>query len=157
MMMHSGNFTLSNGASSDKYFDVKGVCASPHASQLICDSFGALLKKYPITCIAGDEGFGPILGGIAHLYHFPYTIVRKEPKERGMKRGLLEYYTPRAHDIVGVVDDVFTTGKSARRIMNAISSQTNARIQGVYVVVNRGNNALFDLPIYSLFRAKDFE
>lgn len=152
-----GSVSLSGGQESSVYYDVKGVCADHELKALLEDGLMALIREHTpqLTCIAADVGFGPLLGGMSSLYHLPNVLVRKEAKETGMARGLLDYYIPSAKDSVVIVDDVFTKGNSIRRIVNALKP-TQAKILGAYVVIQREESKL-DIPMYSLFRAEEFE
>ena len=67
------------------------------------------------------------------------TLVRDEPKKHG-KGGWIDGYVPNEQDKVVLVDDVFTTGGSLRKLIK-ILEPTKAEIIGVYVVVKRGEGS----------------
>lgn len=110
-------FTLTSGAKSSFYVDCRAALSYPEARAIVgelmlarvrpggADAVGGLLiGAFPIAIAVSDAAYRK---GSPLLRVF---VVRKEPKEHGLKR-LIEGAVS-AGDRVVVVDDVITSGKS---------------------------------------------
>ena len=135
---------LKNAGTSNFYVDVKKAYGYPDALDSISDELWKRIDKR-VTCIA-TAGYGGLSPStiISSRYHRYLTLVRDEPKKHG-KGGWIDGYIPSKQDKIAIVDDVFTTGSSLRKIIEVLES-TRAQILGCYVVVKRGEGNL-QVPI----------
>lgn len=134
--------TLASGMTSDFYLDVKKAYGYPRALNMIAEELWERIDKRA-TCIA-TAGYGGLSPAtlISSRHNLNLTLVRDEPKKHG-KGGWIDGYVPNEQDKVALIDDVFTTGGSLRKLIE-ILEHIKAKIIGAYVVVKRGEG---DLPI----------
>lgn len=143
-----GDFVLASGANSKIYLHIKKAYGEPELLNAISDS---LYGRMPanITCVSGmGKGAEPIAATISSRHGLRLSVVRSKLKDHGVG-GSIEYYVPSKMDLVAVVDDVFTTGKSLEKNLEILNS-TGAQIVGGYVVVKRGEGKL-SVPLHYLF------
>ncbi len=131
---------LKNAGASDFYVDVKKAYGYPDALDSISDALWERIGERA-TCIA-TAGYGGLSPStiISSRHHRHLTLVRDEPKKHG-KGGWIDGYVPNEQDKIAIVDDVFTTGGSLRKILEALEP-IGAEILGCYVVVKRGDGNL---------------
>ena len=143
---------LKHAGASNFYVDVKKAYGCPETLNFICDSLWKLIYK-KTTCIAA-AGYGgiPLATLLSSKYNLKLTLVRDKPKEYG-KSGWIDGYIPTKKDKVSIIDDVFTTGESLKKIIEVIKP-TEAKILGCYVVVKRGNEQL-ETPLSYLLVLED--
>ncbi|MEK6757533.1 MAG: phosphoribosyltransferase family protein [Nanoarchaeota archaeon] len=131
---------LRNGGKSNYYINIKKAYGYPEIKAELGDWIYSIIPK-PITCIAcSGHGGIPLADYISSKYGIKLSMVRDKSKEHGLEN-LIDGYVPNEKDIVGIVDDVFSTGSSLRETIKNIGS-TKAKIVGCYVVVKRGKGIL---------------
>ena len=130
-----GEFTLSSGAKSNFYIDLREAYGDPKARRMMKKGLWKLIPRN-VTCIAGS-GYGGITLAtlVADDHKLGLSLVRDDRKPYGMSR-ILEGYQPTSRDYVAIVDDILTTGASVRRVINIVK-ETKAQIVGCYTVVTR--------------------
>lgn len=179
-----GGFTLSSGAKSDKYFDIKGMMGNNnHARELAI----SLIHDTPVRndwrnpmkigSLAGLElGGVPLVAIMQTLYdseesNFFYPqfenvcYIRKQQRIHGLKK-MIEGY-PKSPILL--VDDVISTGISVENAMKQCGKD-GYTVCGILCVINRSNLEYFflnpedasnkvgaNIPIYSLFKETDFQ
>ncbi len=139
---------------SNFYADVKKSEGYTEILKMLADDLWEIMDKR-INCIV-SQGYGglPLSTAIAIRHGIPYqTFVRDRPKDHGLG-GLLDGYVPTQNDVIGIVDDVSTTGGSLRENTQAIKP-TGAKVVGAYTVVKRGTFDL-EVPYKWLFFPEDF-
>ncbi len=143
---------LKNAGYSDFYVDVKKAYGYPDALNQISNELWERIDKNA-TCIAtaGYGGLSPatVISSRHGLY---LTLVRDEPKKHG-KGGWIDGYVPNERDRVAIVDDVFTTGGSLRKIIEVLEP-TGTEIVGCYVVCKRGEGKL-QVPVTYLLTPEE--
>jgi orotate phosphoribosyltransferase len=135
-----GTFTLASGKTSDYYLDCRLVTLDPEGlfllSRLILDD----LKDTPVAAVGGlTLGADPIAAGVAALSHLEGRpvrafLVRKETKGHGTQKRIEG--APIAGSRVAVVEDVMTTGGSAKEAI-AQAEAAGAKVERVYCLVDR--------------------
>ncbi len=136
-----GHFELSSGLHSDRYFQCAlGLCEPKRAGVLA----GALAAKLPFEV---DLVVGPALGAVvwaqemARALGTPAYFTERKDGEMLLRRG----FSIEPGTKVLVVEDVITTGGSAREVVNLLSSM-GVEVCGVGTLVNRsGGNPYEDL------------
>ena len=143
---------LKNAGASDFYVDIKKAYGYPDALNQISDELWKKIDKN-VTCIAtaGYGGLSPatVISSRHDLY---LALVRDEPKKHG-RSCWIDGYIPNEQDRVAIVDDVFTTGGSLKKIVGVIEP-TGAEIIGCYVVVKRGNGKI-QVPVTYLLTSEE--
>ena len=157
-----GTFTLSSGRQSPYYVDARPATMSARGLVLVGELGLAAIRAagWTPSLVGGlTLGADPVAYAIAAASaHDPPTIdgftVRKEPKEHGTGRRIEGSFRPGA--TVVVVEDVITTGGSARRAIDVVLAE-RGRVAGVLAVVDReegGRETLEALghPVLALVR-----
>lgn len=131
-----GNFILSSGIETDIYFDLREAYGDSKILNFIADSvYNQIDKK--TTCVAA-KGLGSIIlaAAIGSRHNLKLTAIRDKRKDYGAQK-IIEGYCPTSEDRIAIVEDVFTTGKNLREIIE-ILKPIKAKNIGCYVVVKRG-------------------
>lgn len=167
-LLRGREFTLSTGAQSGFYFDLKAATLDGECLNLIVDEVLEriyLLPEIP-TAIGGlTIGADFVTSAVvAQAYRVGHptvsgSIVRKEPKKHGT-RNKIENELPEGTKIV-VIDDVITTGRSIRDACNEFR-EAGYQIVGIIALVDRqtgGKEALESEfgTVITLFNLSDFE
>jgi len=136
-----GDFTLSSGAKSRYYIDVRQTSLHPEGALLIAKFLLPLLRDAGVEAVGGlTLGADPIVGAVAlwsQVQGTPLTgfIVRKESKTHGAARRVEGPFHKGMK--VAIVDDVITKGGSALTAFEA-AREEGADIRLVSCVVDRG-------------------
>ncbi|MBL7119122.1 MAG: orotate phosphoribosyltransferase [Dehalococcoidia bacterium] len=135
-----GDFTLSSGVKSDRYFEGQKVTLSPQGAYEVGKAIYDELVKVGVDAVGGlAMGAYPIAVSVAMVSHMegrpiPSFIVREVPKEHGTRReiegGLKE------GSRVAIVDDVITKGGSILKAIRAVE-EANCKVVKVIVIVDR--------------------
>lgn len=159
-----GDFTLSSGAKSQYYIDVRQTSLHPEGALLIAKFLFPLLKDAGVEGVGGlTLGADPIAGAVAvwsQLHGTPMSgfIVRKEAKSHGAARRVEGPF--REGMKVAVVDDVITKGGSALQAFEAVH-EAGAEVRLVACVVDRGEGgpeefAARGVPFHAVFHIREF-
>ena len=162
-----GRFRLASGRRSHYYLDLKQATLEPEGAYLSALLILEELRRREVSAAAiGGLSLGadPIVASVAavsfaHRDRFgPISafIVRKQPKSHGTRRYLEGYQGPAGSPVV-VVDDVCTTGGSARKAIVQAEAE-GYRVAAVISIVDREEGAAGNLESYryfSLFRASE--
>ena len=153
-LIHREPLLLKHGQASDYYVDVKRAYGDTRALNAICDAMWKQLDPRT-TCVAGGGHGGiPLVSVLTAKHRLKGAYVRDGEKGHG-KGGVIDGYVPIKEDYVSLVDDVWTTGQSMRRMIDVMSPIAN--VVGCYAVVRRGSGNLHDLriPVHHLLTAED--
>jgi orotate phosphoribosyltransferase len=161
-----GRFTLASGRESEFYVDCRLTTMSPEGLALIGPRALAALDAagWNVDSVGGlTLGADPVSYAIAYasaLAPAPRPVraftVRKEAKQHGT--GKLIEGPFRAGDRVAVIEDVITTGGSARKAIAAVRA-AGGEVVGVLALVDReegGREAIEGdgVPVLALARAR---
>lgn len=157
-----GTFTLSSGRQSPYYVDARPTTMSARGLVLVGELGLAAIREsgWAARLVGGlTLGADPVAYAIAAASAREPPVVdaftvRKEPKGHGTGRRIEGAFTPGVSAVV--VEDVITTGGSARRAIEAVRAE-GGRVLGVLAVVDReegGREALEGLghPVIALVR-----
>jgi orotate phosphoribosyltransferase len=160
-----GRFTLASGRESEFYVDCRLTTMSPEGLALVGPRGLAALDEagWNVDSVGGlTLGADPVSYAIAYasaLAGRPVRAftVRKEAKQHGT--GKLIEGPFRAGDRVAVVEDVITTGGSAKKAIAAVRA-AGGQVVGVLALVDReegGREAIEGegVPVRALARASD--
>jgi orotate phosphoribosyltransferase len=158
-----GDFVLASGQRSSYYIDCRLTTMSAEGMVLIGREGLAALRSagWSASVVGGlTMGADPVAYAIAAASFLDQPVinafsVRKEPKEHGTKRLIEGNFTPGA--TVVVIEDVITSGSSARRAIGAVED-AGGKVAGVLAVVDReqGGRDLLEqagYPVVSLTSA----
>ncbi|HYU64804.1 MAG TPA: phosphoribosyltransferase family protein [Candidatus Paceibacterota bacterium] len=147
---------LTSGLIADFYVDMKAAYASAKMLKLLASKIARRIKNNA-TCIAGT-GYGglPLASAIALEKNLKLVLIREKARKHG-RNTLIDGYVPIKNDNVILVDDVFTTGSSLKRMAKTLK-KTKAKILSAHVVVdrsNRSNKLRLSFPISALIRVEE--
>lgn len=131
-----GRFTLTSGAQSPYYVDVKAATTDPRVLRAIADEMAALARAHgPFDAVAGMElGAVPIATAVSLATDLPLLVVRKQAKGHGTGRRI-EGRDPTGWRVF-VVEDVTTTAGSTVEAV-AVLREAGAQVTHASVVVDR--------------------
>lgn len=163
-----GHFTLSSGAQSEMYFNLKPAMLDPRGAYLCAAAFLKVIAAEKVAYVGGLEmGAVPMLGSLAALsgmqgHPVRTFFVRKTPKAHGTKE-LIEGLAP-GETLSGarvmIVDDVATTGNSILEAAGA-ARDAGAAVESALVLIDREEGARENLAragirLLSVFRGPEF-
>jgi orotate phosphoribosyltransferase len=163
-----GTFTLSSGAVSDLYVDCRVVTMLPRGMQLIGALMLDQLADLPdLKGVGGlTAGADPISAAVAMASAgtprpVPMFIVRKEPKGHGLRQRIDGPFPEEPGAQVAIVDDVITKGGSVLTAIEAVETETAAKVARVVLIVDReeGGAAMLrqrGYDVRALFTRADF-
>lgn len=132
-------FTWASGWKSPIYCDNRIILSYPSIRNYVANEMAKGIeakwgKPDVIAGVAtGAIGIGALVADVLGL---PFVYVRPEPKKHGRKNqieGRLEQ-----HQNLVVVEDLISTGKSSINAVNALKSEANARIKGMFSIFTYG-------------------
>lgn len=128
-----GEFTLTSGATSNYYVDVKSAMTDPETLRAIGEEMGALAKNY--DAVAGMElGAVPIATAVSLAANIPLLMVRKGERAHGTGKRIEGPLTEGMR--VFVVEDVTTSGGSTVEAIKVLR-EAGATVTDASVVVDR--------------------
>ena len=143
-----GHFLLSSGNHSEKYIQCARIFEYPQYGDMVSKMLSEKIKKYKPDLI-----IGPAMGGI----HLAYLVAKYlntrnifAERENGimtLRRG----FKINKGENVAIVEDVITTGKSVKEVINLIK-EAGANLCCVASIINRAKENPFDVPYEYLLK-----
>ncbi len=131
-----GDFTLTSGAKSRYYVDVKMAATDPVTLRVVAKGMAALARKHgPFDAVAGMElGAVPLATAVSLEASLPLLIVRKGERKHGTGKRI-EGRDPKGWRVF-VVEDVTTSGGSTVEAVKVLR-EAGATVAHASVVVDR--------------------
>lgn len=149
----NGHFKLTSGLHSPVYWEKFRVIENPEAAVPLCGLIADQYQEKGIELVVGPTTGGIILAfEVARQMGLPAAFAEKvESGERQFRRGFK--ITPGRR--VLIVDDVLTTGKSTREVIDALKL-CQADIAGIGVLVDRSDKLLDfgGIPLFSCLKVE---
>jgi orotate phosphoribosyltransferase len=144
-----GDFTLTSGARSPYYVDVKAALTDPETLKAIAHRMAQVAaREGPFQAVAGMElGAVPLATAVSLETNLPLLIVRKAERKHGTGKRI-EGRDPRGLKVF-VVEDVTTSGGSTLEAVKVLRD-AGAKVSHASVVVDReagGVKALADAEV----------
>ena len=164
-----GDFTLSSGLKSKFYIDLKPTILHPVGAKAIGELAMEWMKSEQLSFLGVGGltlGADPIVmaisrGALDAGVVLPATMIRKEPKKHGTSRYIegVENFAPGSN--VLVVEDVVTTGASAKKAIEILRAE-GFQVSHVLSIVDReeGGSAEFSslgVQFHSFFRISELK
>lgn len=146
-----GHFLLTSGLHSPVYWEKFRIIENPLAAVPLCAMIAEEFKGKGVELVVGPTTGGIILAfEVARQMGLPAAFAEKTASgQREFRRG----FKIKPGERILVVDDVLTTGKSVREVIEAVRKH-NGEIIGFGVLVDRSENAPgFGAPLFSCLRA----
>jgi orotate phosphoribosyltransferase len=143
----TGHFRLSSGRHSDRYLQCARLLQWPDRAERAGEELASKLAGFSPTVVVSPAMGGIIIGHeVARALKVPFLFAERGEGGFTLRRGFR--LDPDAR--VVIVEDVFTTGKSTREVIDMIAS-LGAKVVAVASIVDRGlpENA-FPVPSRSL-------
>ena len=136
-----GDFTLTSGAKSPYYVDVKAASTDPTTLKLIAHKMAQLAARNgPFDAVAGMElGAVPLATAVSLEANLPLLIIRKGERKHGTGKRIEGRATKGLN--VFVVEDVTTSGKSTLEAVEVLRA-AGATVDYACVVVDRESGAV---------------
>ncbi|MFW9922168.1 MAG: orotate phosphoribosyltransferase [Candidatus Thorarchaeota archaeon] len=156
-----GDFTLASGAKSKYYIDMRIIPNFPEEFEIIIDEAVEYIKE---NCkdIEGVVGIPlaaiPFASLIAYKLKKPYYILRKEPKDHGLKK-MVEGEIKPGQKIL-LVDDLISSGFSKLFAIEAMREE-GAKVEDLFVFIDRTPEGLVEfekeqaIKVHYLVNAKE--
>jgi orotate phosphoribosyltransferase len=145
----NGHFLLSSGLHSPNYMQCALVLQKPWVAEKLCAELAKKLEGVKVDVVVG-----PALGGLFVAYEMARALkVRSIFAERvegafAFRRG----FKLKRGERVLVTEDVVTTGKSSREVVELIK-ESGAKLAAVASIVDRSDGAaIFEEDLYSLLK-----
>lgn len=131
-----GDFTLTSGAKSRYYVDVKAAMTDPETLKAIAHKMAQLAARHgPFGAVAGMElGAVPLATAVSLETNLPLLIIRKGERKHGTGKRV-EGRDPRGLKVF-VVEDVTTSGGSTLEAVKVLR-EAGAKVEHASVVVDR--------------------
>ncbi|HUR24770.1 MAG TPA: orotate phosphoribosyltransferase [Candidatus Thermoplasmatota archaeon] len=136
-----GDFTLTSGAKSPYYVDVKAASTDPATLKVIAHKMAQLAARNgPFDAVAGMElGAVPLATAVSLEANLPLLIIRKGERKHGTGKRIEGRATKGLN--VFVVEDVTTSGKSTLEAVEVLRA-AGATVEYACVVVDRESGAV---------------
>ena len=153
-----GDFTLSSGAKSSFYIDLKPTLLHPAGASafgdLVCEWIASDHLKF--DAVGGlTLGADPMVMAVSLAAHtrgleIPAVMIRKEPKKHGTSRFIEGVENLRPGARVLVLEDVVTTGLSSRECIEGINEEGGITVGAACLIDRSGGKADVGVPLAAL-------
>jgi orotate phosphoribosyltransferase len=134
-----GHFLLTSGRHSQFYVEKFRLLEQPRLTSILCGELARRFKDDAIECVVG-----PVTGGIILAFEVARQLgcraVYAERGESGKGFVLRRGFQLQKNERVLVVEDIVTTGGSARQVVELAQSE-GANVVGVGLLVDRSGGA----------------
>ncbi len=150
-MVQEGHFRLTSGLHSPVYWEKFRVLENPKYTVALAGLIADNFRDRDVSVVAGPTTGGIILAfEVARQLGVRAVYAEKSGQGRAFRRGM----QLAAADRVLVVDDVLTTGKSLREVLDALVP-TGAELAGIGVLVDRSETGVdYGAPLFRCIRAR---
>ncbi len=152
--LQRGHFELASGQHSGHYFQCAQFLQHPQLAAKVCRELALRFKSKRPTVV-----IGPAIGGIIVAYEIARALrlrafyAERVDAEMQLRRG----FSVGKHDRAVIVEDVITTGESARKVAEVVEG-CGAKVVGIGSVVDRsGGEVKFQKWKYERLLVLDFE
>lgn len=167
--MREREVTLSSGAESCIYFDMKAAFSRPNFLECAASLIFEEVKNDPPDCFFGPEGALALLSATAFAYvrrmpwGLPFYYYRRSPKDHGVAPAILgtcDYDHLEGLEAT-LIDDVATSGDTLYSAIR-LAEDHGLHIRNAIVIIDRGEGAVeklraYDVTLTSIFTMADFD
>jgi orotate phosphoribosyltransferase len=140
--MLEGHFLLSSGLHSDRYFQCALLLEHPQKAEILAKELARRIRA--VDPVPYDIVIGPAMGAVTWAYEVGRALgCRAQFTERvGEDMALRRGFVVKPSDKILVVEDVLTTGGSAREVFEVLASY-GAKAHAAACLVNRSGGNPF--------------
>lgn len=132
--LQSGHFRLASGLHASRFFRCIKLLRYPKAADLLFEMLAQRFSSIPIDYVLGANEAGSILAfEVAKQLNAEVVIARQQSGQYS----LIEGFTLLEGRCVLIVDDITTTGGTAKQLLNIVKT-ANAKAMGVGLVATKG-------------------
>jgi orotate phosphoribosyltransferase len=149
--LQRGHFILSSGLHSDIYLNKSIVSMHPDRTERLCRALADKVRHFAADCVVS-----PAMGAIIYGYEtarwlkLPFMFLERVNGEFQLRRG---FSLPKSARVL-VVEDIISTGLSAREAIAAVR-HAGATVVALACLIDRsGGTAEFDAPLAALATLK---
>jgi orotate phosphoribosyltransferase len=146
-----GHFLLTSGLHSPVYWEKFRVLQFPGYTEQLCRLISSHFSKYKVDVVAG-----PTTGGIILAHEVGRQIEARSiftEKSGDDKRAFRQGLGINPGEKVLIIDDILTTGKSVREVLELVTGQ-GGEVIGIGVLVDRSEEKHdFGVPLFSCLRS----
>ena len=140
-----GHFLLASGRHSGRYIEKFRILEQPRLTSRLCEELAHRFQNQNIECVVG-----PVTGGIILAFEVARQLgcraVYAERAETGNGFALRRGFRLQKGERVLVVEDIVTTGGSARQVIETVRA-AGGDVIGVGLLVDRsGGSATYEVP-----------
>ena len=147
-----GHFLLTSGLHSPVYWEKFKVLQHPEYTASLCQMIAGHFANDDIEVVIGPTTGGIIISHVVARFLDVRGIFAEKSGQnaRSLNRG----FEIQPGEKVLLVDDVLTTGKSIREVIDVIE-KSGGQLAGIGVLVDRSEKGLdFGVPLYSCVRSE---
>jgi orotate phosphoribosyltransferase len=143
----SGHFRLSSGLHSDRYLQCALLLQWPDRAERIGRALSERVRPYGASVVVAPALGGVVVGHeVARALGLRAVFTERKEGHMQLRRG----FSFSAQEPAVVVEDVFTTGRSTRETIEAVTRE-GAKVIAAGSIVDRGMPAAaFSVPYHSL-------
>ncbi len=152
--MLEGHFQLSSGKHSDRYFQCALLLEHPRKAEILAQEMARRIRA--LHTQPYDIVIGPAMGAVTWAYEVARALGTRaqftERKAGATEMELRRGFQVKPGDRILVVEDVMTTGGSAREVL-VLLEKLGVRPQAMGCIVNRSGGNPFEkdgLPLFAL-------
>jgi orotate phosphoribosyltransferase len=142
-VLWEGHFKLTSGRHSDRYMQCAQLFQYPEDSMKVCGEIARFFRDKKVNLVAG-----PALGGIVMAYEVARILCASGARVRNIfaerEDGIMTLrrgFHAEAGERALVVEDVVTTGGSAKEVMELLHAR-GVEVVGVGAIVDRSDGAV---------------
>lgn len=145
--LRSGHFELSSGRHAREYVQCALLLELPARARRAGEELGALLSAYRPDCVVSPALGGMIIGHeTAAALGVPFRFTERKSGVMTMRRG----FEIEAGSRVVVIEDVVTTGGSAREAIDVVEKLGGVVVAAGAIIDRSGDAEPFPMPFESL-------
>ncbi len=143
-----GHFLLSSGLHSDAYIQCAKLLQNTFYAQIVGKELAAKLEEFDPDCVVSPAIGGIIIGYVvAKNLKVPFMFTERDDNgEMTFRRG----FDPSPFKRIAIVEDVVTTGKSTREVLQLVKKYGINAVATSAIVNRKPINNIEGLPFTSL-------
>ena len=141
-----GHFLLSSGMHSNRYIQCAKLLQHPHHATWCGETLAELIPEEDFDLVISPAIGGIVIGQeVAKALGIRHIFVEKQDGEPTLRRGFKVF----EGEYALVVEDVITTGRSTKEVINVVT-EAGAEVGAACAIVDRGGGKSIGFPFTAL-------